>query len=107
MNVHRLAASVVVRAPAKLNLFFEVLAKRGDGFHEIETLMVPVSLYDTLVASSDPSGRIRVDCRWAAPRAAATTRWASCRPSAIIWPPKAVELLRRRAGVALRHRRSS
>ena len=40
MNVHRLAASAIVRAPAKLNLFFEVLSKRNDGFHEIETLMI-------------------------------------------------------------------
>ena len=35
-------------APAKLNLSLEVLAKRNDGFHEIETFMVPVNLYDTL-----------------------------------------------------------
>ena len=55
MNVHRLAASVLVRAPAKLNLFFEILAKRGDGFHEIETLMVPIGLYDTLVAADEPT----------------------------------------------------
>jgi 4-diphosphocytidyl-2-C-methyl-D-erythritol kinase len=67
MNVVRLAASARVRAPAKLNLFFEILAKRGDGYHEIETLMVPVSLYDTLIASPDPSGQIHVSCRWAFP----------------------------------------
>jgi 4-diphosphocytidyl-2-C-methyl-D-erythritol kinase len=67
MNVHRLASSVVVRAPAKLNLFFEILAKRSDGYHEIETLMVPISLYDTLVVTSNTDGQVRVDCRWAAP----------------------------------------
>ena len=32
-------SSVVVQSPAKLNLFLEVIAKRPDGFHEIETLM--------------------------------------------------------------------
>jgi len=69
MNVHRLASSVLVQAPAKLNLFFEILCKRGDGYHEIETLMVPISLWDTLVATSDPSGRVGVDCRWALPAA--------------------------------------
>ncbi|MCL2744365.1 MAG: 4-(cytidine 5'-diphospho)-2-C-methyl-D-erythritol kinase [Planctomycetaceae bacterium] len=37
-----------ISAPAKLNLFFEVLGKRDDGFHEISSLAVPVSLYDTL-----------------------------------------------------------
>ena len=67
MNVHRLASSVLVQAPAKLNLFFEILCKRGDGYHEIETLMVPINLWDTLVATSDPSGRMGVDCRWAVP----------------------------------------
>jgi 4-diphosphocytidyl-2-C-methyl-D-erythritol kinase len=35
-------------APAKVNLFLELRAKRPDGFHSIETLMVAVSLADTL-----------------------------------------------------------
>ncbi len=41
-----------VWAPAKINLFFEVLGKRPDGYHEIETLVAPISLYD------------RLDCRF-------------------------------------------
>lgn len=65
MYVHRLATSVVVRAPAKLNLFFELLARRADGFHEIETLMVPIDLFDTLVAAPLASGRIELACHWA------------------------------------------
>lgn len=32
--------TLTLRAPAKLNLSLRVLAKRADGFHEIETLMV-------------------------------------------------------------------
>ncbi len=66
MNVIRLATGVLVRAPAKLNLFFEVLAKRSDGYHEVETLMAPISLYDTLVATPRPEGSLTVRCRWAA-----------------------------------------
>jgi 4-diphosphocytidyl-2-C-methyl-D-erythritol kinase len=33
-------------ARAKINLTLRVLGKRGDGFHEIETLIVPVGLAD-------------------------------------------------------------
>lgn len=35
-------------APAKINLSLSVLGKRPDGFHEIETVMVPLDLADTL-----------------------------------------------------------
>ena len=48
MHIRRSATELVIQAPAKLNLFFEVLAKRTDGYHEIETLMCPIDLYDTL-----------------------------------------------------------
>ena len=34
--------------------------------------MVPVSLYDTLVASAADDGQIRVGCRWAVPPGAST-----------------------------------
>ncbi len=37
-----------VLAPAKLNLTLEVLAKRGDGFHEIRSLIQTISLCDRL-----------------------------------------------------------
>ena len=40
---------IVAWAPAKVNLFLEVLGKRPDGYHEIATLMVAVRLFDTLV----------------------------------------------------------
>lgn len=35
-------------APAKINLSFEIKRRREDGFHEIETLMAPISLSDRL-----------------------------------------------------------
>lgn len=35
-------------APAKLNLYLEVLGRRKDGFHELDTVMAPVRIYDYL-----------------------------------------------------------
>jgi 4-diphosphocytidyl-2-C-methyl-D-erythritol kinase len=97
MNVHPLAAGAMVRAPAKLNAFFEVLARRGDGFHEIETLMLPISLYDTLVAHPSSDGRVHVECRWASPRLAAA--FGPLPTSENNLAAKAAERLRARAGL--------
>jgi 4-diphosphocytidyl-2-C-methyl-D-erythritol kinase len=37
-----------VLAPAKINLSLRILNRRNDGFHEIETLIAPVSLHDKI-----------------------------------------------------------
>jgi len=65
VQIRRGENHVEVLAPAKVNLFCEVLSQRGDGFHEIETLMAPISLYDTLTLSDDPSGSVAIQCRQA------------------------------------------
>ena len=41
-------ASETLRAPAKLNLTLEVLARRPDGLHGLRSVMVPVDLFDEL-----------------------------------------------------------
>ncbi|MCA9068513.1 MAG: 4-(cytidine 5'-diphospho)-2-C-methyl-D-erythritol kinase [Planctomycetaceae bacterium] len=45
---------LTVHTPAKLNLFLEVLNKRPDGFHNLETVMVMLGIYDTLRFSLIP-----------------------------------------------------
>ncbi len=42
-------------APAKINLYFKILRRREDGFHEIETIMVPISLWDELTIEPNDS----------------------------------------------------
>ena len=37
-----------VLAPAKINLYLDILGLRPDGYHEIDTLMQVVSLFDEL-----------------------------------------------------------
>ncbi len=62
MIIRPIAGGVEVFAPAKLNLFLEVLGRRPDGYHEIETVMIATSLYDGLTIRDDPSGEIRLRC---------------------------------------------
>ncbi|MDR3183100.1 MAG: 4-(cytidine 5'-diphospho)-2-C-methyl-D-erythritol kinase [Planctomycetaceae bacterium] len=51
-----------VPAPAKINLFFEVLGKRDDGFHEIVSVALPVRLFDRLTLEAADDGKITFQC---------------------------------------------
>jgi 4-diphosphocytidyl-2-C-methyl-D-erythritol kinase len=64
MQIGHRDALIEVQAPAKVNLFLEVLRRREDGFHEIETLMVPLGLADTLRCVARRDAQLRVTCRW-------------------------------------------
>ena len=79
MLVQKRRAAYMVHAPAKLNLFFEVRQRRHDGFHEIETLMIPVSLYDTLYLRSTPTKRLRTEFGKAEPEMAESETPAAVR----------------------------
>jgi 4-diphosphocytidyl-2-C-methyl-D-erythritol kinase len=39
---------LTLKAPAKINWFLNILGKRSDGYHEIQSLMQKVTLYDQL-----------------------------------------------------------
>lgn len=55
--------SIKVRCPAKINLDLKVTGKRPDGFHNIESTMQTISLYDVLTISVIDSevGEIHLD----------------------------------------------
>jgi 4-diphosphocytidyl-2-C-methyl-D-erythritol kinase len=95
MLIRRDNAAVRVWAPAKVNLFLEVLGKRPDGYHELATLMTAVSLYDTLELTGLAEGDVRLTCDHPS---------LSTGPENLVC--RAVELVRRhtgrREGVAVR-----
>ena len=51
-------SAIVVQAHAKVNLGLAVVARRGDGYHEIDTIFQTVSLADTLAIEAAPEGVI-------------------------------------------------
>ena len=48
-------------SPCKVNLLLNILGKRPDGFHELETVMHPVKLCDQLSLARGGSG-IQLTC---------------------------------------------
>ena len=100
MHVRRAGQHVEVSAPAKLNLFLEVLAKRPDGFHEIETVMAPVALYDGLVLKAEADPAIRLECEQLAVAGDLSTTQNQLVPTGpdnlIV---RALEALRKQAGI--------
>jgi 4-diphosphocytidyl-2-C-methyl-D-erythritol kinase len=87
MLMRRSASAVRVWAPAKVNLFLEVLGRRPDGYHELATLMTVVSLYDTLEFREEPTGATALHCDHPS---------LSTGPDNLIC--RAVELVRRHSG---------
>lgn len=93
--------TVEIRAPAKLNLSLAVLARRPDGFHDIESLMVPVTLHDVVrVRPGGPPGirlAVRFGGQLAGPHGAALARDVPTDDSNLV--VRAVRLLGVEAGI--------
>ena len=43
-----------VKAYAKINLFLDVISKRDDGYHELDMVMLPLELHDSIEISTSP-----------------------------------------------------
>ena len=46
---------IKIQCPAKINLSLKIINKRDDGFHNIESIMQTISLYDYLTISAEPA----------------------------------------------------
>lgn len=57
--------SMLLHAPAKVNLFLELHRKMASGFHELETVMATVSWFDTLSFRKNDSEQIDLEVRMA------------------------------------------
>lgn len=84
-----MAFAIAYHSFAKINLYLDVIAKRRDGYHNIETLFQTVSLCDELTFTEEPA-RITLTC--SAPELAVTE-------SNLVY--RAATLLKERTGCAL------
>ncbi|MBS7577311.1 MULTISPECIES: 4-(cytidine 5'-diphospho)-2-C-methyl-D-erythritol kinase [unclassified Enterococcus] len=50
----------IEKAPAKINLGLDVVAKRKDGFHELEMIMTSIDLSDTLTFTTNDTDQITI-----------------------------------------------
>ncbi len=50
-----------VEAPAKINLFLEVFGKRADGYHDLRSLLTPISLCDDMDFEIRPDGGVSTE----------------------------------------------
>jgi len=79
------------RAPAKLNLRLRILGQRPDGYHLLESCVVPISIFDQLTIHAAPSERPRLEVTCSSPEVPVGRNLAL----------KAAELALRRIGTPL------
>lgn len=89
MQIFEQSGALVVKAPAKLNPFLEVHGRRADGYHDIETVMQTISLWDDLTLERSAGG-VRL-----------VTDSPEVPPGGDNLAVKAAEMLRERAGCRL------
>ncbi|MGZ8598059.1 MAG: 4-(cytidine 5'-diphospho)-2-C-methyl-D-erythritol kinase [Actinomycetota bacterium] len=84
---------VTRRAHAKVNVFLRVLGRRDDGFHDLESVVLPISLHDVVTATEAAPGELSIQVEGDAELA----RLVSTVPGENL-AGRAVEALARRVG---------
>lgn len=62
-QITRTDSGLLILAPAKINLSLLIAGKRADGFHEIETIMAKIDLFDELLLEPSDTEGIHLLCR--------------------------------------------
>lgn len=97
MYARRIGDAWEALAPAKLNLYLDVLGRRTDGFHELETLLAPIRLHDRLVwRPRDDDGSTDFAFSYDPASAASLVDRAPANERNLVW--RAVDLLATAAG---------
>jgi 4-diphosphocytidyl-2-C-methyl-D-erythritol kinase len=80
-QIEVLGDGLLVRAPAKINLSLLIAGKRPDGFHEIETVMAKVNLFDEILIQPGNKAGIEliVTGPYWAPEAQANLAYRACK----------------------------
>jgi 4-diphosphocytidyl-2-C-methyl-D-erythritol kinase len=87
MRTEPVSNVLVLSAPAKVNLFLEILARRPDGYHDLVTCMVLLDLEDTL--TFQPAAELELTC---------DRPGLSTGPDNLVW--RAADVLRQHSGYA-------
>lgn len=56
-----MSRTAIVDAPGKINLTLEILSKRKDGYHDLRSVLLPISLYETITVTERDDGEITLE----------------------------------------------
>mgnify|MGYP001811293326 CR=1 FL=1 len=54
--------SLLVSSSAKINLFLEIMGKRADGYHDLDSVFQEISLADSLWFVPKDEGQVNLSC---------------------------------------------
>lgn len=61
MKEDNMKKKILVKSPAKINLFLDILKKRSDGYHDVNMVMQTVTLFDTITLSKTLENTISIN----------------------------------------------